>query len=441
MDLSAFQRKLARLPGVAAEASASAPAAAASASGDERRARIAKLRALIGEMEGRERARLKHAPKLAAPTVELPGELIETAHGPLHRRRLYLEPHHAHGVVPIARSLAVSPQTIAGLALDESLAGIDPRRVLYLDTETTGLSGGTGTLPFLVGLAFFEDESLVIEQLLLRRPGEEKPLLHALRERMEAASAVVTYNGKSFDWPLLRTRAVMNRVALPAPAAHLDLLHCTRRVLGPRLEKEAGGVRLVQVESDVLGMRREADIDGAEIPERFWAYVRGADASELVPVIEHNANDLVALAAILVVLAERWDAVLPSHAPEDVLGVAKTALRAGDTERARRWAEAACDAGADDGLACEALHLCATVHKRNADAHAAVAAIERALPLASPALRPRLHLELSKLLEHRLRDYTGALASAILARGAETAEVNEKRIARLEKKRKKLAAA
>jgi hypothetical protein len=292
-----------------------------------------------------------------------------------------------------------------------------------------------------VGLAYFEDESLVIEQLLLRRPGEEKPLLHALRERMEAASAIVTYNGKSFDWPLLRTRAVMNRVPLPPPSAHLDLYHCARRVLGPRLERDAGGVRLVQVESEVLGMRREADIDGAEIPERFWAFVRGADASELVPVIEHNANDLVALAAILVALAERWDAVLPSHAPEDLLGVAKTALRAGDEARARRWAEAATEAGAGDEVACEALRLCATVHKRSADPHAAIAAIERALPLASAALKPRLHLELSKLYEHKMRDYTGALASAILGRAAESAEANAKRLARLDKKRSKRAAA
>jgi hypothetical protein len=117
VDLSAFQRKLARLPGAApaaAEASPSEVPPSPASTDDERRARIAKLRALIGQMEGRERARLKHAPKPTAPKVELPGELIETAHGSLHRRRLYLEPHHAHGEVPVARSLRVSAQTIAG---------------------------------------------------------------------------------------------------------------------------------------------------------------------------------------------------------------------------------------------------------------------------------------------------------------------------------------
>ncbi len=452
MDLSAFQRKLARLPGAAVPASGPAtgpapaaepiapPIAPAAAPDDAQRlARIATLRSLLGELEERQRARPARA--RAESPVALLGERIDTAHGPLHRRRIELLPDHAHGRVPVARALSVSAPTLAGLALDPALATIDPRRVLYLDTETTGLSGGTGTLPFLVGMAFFEDESLVVEQLLLHRPGEEKPMLHALRERMERASAVVTYNGKSFDWPLLRTRAVMNRVPLPPPAVHLDLYPATRRVVGQRVGKDAGGVRLVHVEREVLGLTRHGDIDGAEIPERFWAFVRGADASGLVPVLEHNANDLVALAAILVALAERWDAVLPSHAPEDVLGVARTALRAGDTVRAGRWAEAASEAGGDDALACEALRLAAHVHRRHADPAAALDALDRALVRASNALAPRLELERSKLLEHRLRAFEPALDAARGSAGAEPPEAHARRLARLAAKLRKASRA
>jgi len=454
MNLDAFKRKLARLP-MATPASVLAlpdPTAERTADRPEdeaRRARIAQLRAMIGQVAGRSRAALKdrvvaldtpkHA-RLHRGVVELPGVLETTALGPLHRRSIILEPHHAHGMVPIVGSLAVSGATIAGLALDDGLATVDPRRFLYLDTETTGLAGGTGTLPFLVGMAYFEDESLVIEQLLLRKPGEEKPILARLAERIASASAIVTYNGKSFDWPLLRTRAVLNRVPLAAPAAHLDLLHCARRVLGPRLSQLGESVRLVSVEAQVLGMHRQGDIDGAEIPERFWNFVRGADASELVPVLEHNALDLVALAAILVVLAERWDAVLPSHAPEDRLAIARTALRFGDRGRAYDWARAASDAGGSDALTCEALKLAATVQRRNSDAASAVDLLEQALRVAAADQRAKLHLELSKLLEHRMRDLSGALTSAILARGAESEEANQKRIARIEKKRSKRAA-
>lgn len=451
MDLSSFKKKLARLAATPASAAVEraeivepshpSQVCAPIAPEDEARlARIAQLRALIGQVAGKSRAELKVRGGLerrAEKPVELPGVLEQTALGPLHRRTLYLEPTHAHGEIAVARSLAVNAATIAGLALDAELAGVDPRRFLYLDTETTGLAGGTGTLPFLVGLAWFEDESLVIEQLLLRKPGEEKPLLKKLAERMAEASAIVTYNGKSFDWPLLRTRAVLNRVPLPPPVAHLDLLHCARRVLGPRL----GEVRLVNVEAEVLGMHRQGDIDGAEIPERFWSFVRGADASQLVPVLEHNANDLVALAAILVCLAERWDGVLPSHAPEDRLAVAKTALRHGDEQRAFDWACSASDAGGSDALTCEALRLAATVQRRSSDVVRAVEFLNRALTVAPSSQRAKLHLELSKLLEHRVRDLSGALTSAILSRGAEPEEAHDKRIARIEGKRKKPAAA
>lgn len=442
MDLTRFRRSLSRMTDTKpAPADAVKHVEPPNPTDEARRARIAQLRTMIGQIAGRERAVLKARPPSPPPSVELPGTLEMTALGPLHTRAIYLEPRHAHGSVPVAGSLGVAGATIAGLALDDTLSGVDPRKFLYLDTETTGLSGGTGTLPFLVGLAWFEDESLVIEQLLLRKPGEEKPLLHRLAQRMAAASAIVTYNGKSFDWPLLRTRAVLNRVPLPPPVAHLDLLHCARRVLGPRLSATDEGVRLVNVEAEVLGFRRQGDIDGAEIPERFWSFVRGADASQLVPVLEHNANDLVALAAILVALAERWDAVLPSHAPEDRLGIAKTALRYGDERRAYDWACAASDAGGSDSLTCEALKLAATVQRRSSDVSSAVGLLERALKVACELQRPRLHLELSKLLEHRIRDLDGALTSAILARGAEATSANERRIARLEKKRSKRAAA
>ena len=104
-----------------------------------------------------------------------------------------------------------------------------------LDTETTGLSGGTGTLPFLIGTARFEDDGrFLVEQLFLRRPGEEAPMLHWLASQLAATTCLVTYNGKSFDWPLLRSRFVMNRVPVPPLPPHLDLLHCARRVFARR---------------------------------------------------------------------------------------------------------------------------------------------------------------------------------------------------------------
>ena len=174
----------------------------------------------------------------------LPGALRETEHGALHLIDEYLEPHHHHGRAPIASALQVPPERLAQLALDPALETIDLRRALFFDTETTGLAGGTGTVPFLIGIGWFEDESMRIQQLFLPEMGREAPMLHWLRERVQQSSCVVSFNGKAFDWPLLRTRFVLNRVPAPVLPPHLDLLHCARRVLRQRLRS----VRLVELE-------------------------------------------------------------------------------------------------------------------------------------------------------------------------------------------------
>jgi uncharacterized protein YprB with RNaseH-like and TPR domain len=398
----------------------------------DRRARIERLRGMIGKLA---QSGLRRAPPAAAP-VDPPGQLEETAHGPLQRVVSYLEPAHCHGHVPIASSLAVSAETIAKLALDTELCAIDPRRMLFLDTETTGLAGGTGTIPFLIGLAWFEDESLAIEQLVLRKPGEEAPMLHRLAERIARASCIVSYNGKSYDWPLLRTRFVLNRVPVAAPAAHLDLLHCAKRVFQRRL----GCVRLVHLESEVLGMRREADIDGAEIPQRFWDFVRDADGSALAPIVEHNANDLVALAAILATLADRYEALRPEHEPADQLGVARVAARADDAERAQRYAHAAAEGGGPNDVTVDALWLAAELARdRREDAERAVL-LERALGEAPDDERAaRLHLALAKHYEHRAKDYARALEHARCTVPAEGVADREHRVARIERKLAKAA--
>lgn len=427
MDL---KRKLARLSDAGPGSSASGPPPRAPSKDDARAARVERLRGMLGQLIADDRRKMRERPP-APPPVALPGVLEETAEGPLHRVETWLEPAHCHGRVPIARALDVSAATVAKLALDGELGAIDPRRMLFVDTETTGLAGGTGTIPFLIGLAFFEDESFYVEQLVLRKPGEEGPMLRRLSERMAWASCLVTYNGKSFDWPLLRNRFVMNRVPVVTPPPHLDLLHCARRVWKRRL----GQVRLVNLEAEVLGMRREHDIDGAEIPARFWDFVRAADGSALAPVIEHNVNDLVALAAILVSLVERYEELRPEHEPADQLGIAQVAVRAEDHERAVRYAAAAADGGGPVDVTMDALWLASELARKRDDHGARVALLERAIAETADEERAaRAHLALSKLYEHRLRDYPRALEHARMTAASEGVACRDHRIARIEAK-------
>jgi uncharacterized protein YprB with RNaseH-like and TPR domain len=179
----------------------------------------------------------------------------------------------------------------------------DPSQWLFLDTETTGLVGGSGTYAFLVGLAWWDSGGLQTEQLFMRDFGEEHSLLLALDERLAERRVLVTFNGKSFDWPLLETRFRMTRSIAPRiPATHLDFLHPSRQLWRPRL----GSVRLSELERHVLHVSsgskldwtREGDMNSGDIPEAYFSFVRGGLCAPLVPVFQHNQMDLRGLAAL-----------------------------------------------------------------------------------------------------------------------------------------------
>lgn len=216
-------------------------------------------------------------------------------------------------------------------------------QVLLVDTETTGLAGGTGTLAFLVGVAWWEGGELVVRQLFLPGPGREAGLLAALADWAVGFAVVVTYNGASFDLPLLRTRALMNRRA--DPLAHLlswDLLPAARRLWGRSL----ADCRQQTVESVVCGIvRGEGDIEGARIPEVWRAWLSGGDTEELLCVLRHNRRDLVGMACILERLCNESAALAGEPtAAEDwrrAWALARVAERRRDEVAAARWLAAA----------------------------------------------------------------------------------------------------
>ena len=359
------------------------------------------------------------------------GQRHDTEHGELHLIDEYLEPHHHHGRAPIAEALRVSTERLAQLALDPSLEGVDLQRALFFDTETTGLSGGTGTVPFLIGIGWFEDQSMRIQQLFLPELGREAPMLHWLRERVQQSSCLVSFNGKTFDWPLLRSRFVLNRVRAPVLPPHLDLLHCARRVLRSRLKS----VRLVELERKVLGMYREDDVSGALIPQLYFDYLDGGDVSPIAKVIEHNANDLIALAALVAELVNHFDEVHGGDDPRDHLAYAKVAERTGDRARARSFADAAAQGGGESMCTVEACMLNARMARRGGDVDDEERALLDALRAADDEiLRAGVRLALSKLYEHRRKDLARALEHAAGTALAEGEDAAERRVARLERR-------
>lgn len=223
------------------------------------------------------------------------------------------------------------------LAPDAAEMAADPEQWLFLDTETTGLAGGTGTYAFLVGIAWWDAGGLEVEQFFMREHSEEHSLLVALAERMAERPVLVTFNGKAFDWPLLETRFRMTRaIRPPAPRAHLDFLHPARNLWRLRI----GSVRLPELEKHVLRWNRGADVMSEVIPEIYFNFLRGGPPEPLVPVFLHNQMDLRGLAALAGrVVGLLADAETKGQDAFELYGVSRICERRGQAGRARRLYE------------------------------------------------------------------------------------------------------
>jgi len=417
-----FKRKLGFLPTPSTPPvnvpSAALPAAEAVASIEPGLSVIERLRSKMAEILERPEVLAPRSAPADPSETSLPFVREETPNGPLYRRHSVLPPSHHVGRIPVDSAYSSRPELLALLALDPSLSGIHLGGALFIDTETTGL-GGAGAIAFLLGMAWFDDQQrLNVEQLLLRSPSDEPALLDVLTERLARAQLLVSYNGKAFDWPLLKGRYVMNHRAIPGDLPHLDLLHIGRRLHRARL----GACRLKTLESEVLGFERGVDVDGGDVPARYAHFLRTGDEEALRQVVDHNAWDVVSMAALVGLYGEPFDLM---HG-EDLVGFAKTMKRAGALAVAERAADRALELGAKS-----ALKVRGDVHKARGDRARALEDFES---LAEGLDDPALRLELAKLYEHFVKDPTRALE--ILEQGTGEAEsAAAKRRQRLERKR------
>ncbi len=228
---------------------------------------------------------------------------------------------------------SLDPSALRLLAPEAPDEVADPQQWLFLDTETTGLAGGTGTYAFLVGIAWWDAGGLEVQQFFMREHSEEHSLLVALAERMAERRVLVTFNGKSFDWPLLETRYRMTRsIRPPVPRVHLDFLHPARNLWRLRL----GSVRLPELEKHVLGWNRGIDVMSELIPQIYYDFLRGGPPEPLVPVFLHNQMDLRGLAALSArVLSLLADPEGTGRDPLELFGVSRICERRGEQGRAR----------------------------------------------------------------------------------------------------------
>ncbi|HPW18147.1 MAG TPA: ribonuclease H-like domain-containing protein [Candidatus Aminicenantes bacterium] len=348
-----------------------------------------------------------------------------------------------YGQVPIGMGAQVPADIIGFLSRDAAFEGLDLSSALFLDLETTGLSGGAGTVPFLVGLAYYRDDRFRVTQFFLNDPAEEDRLIGELAGfiRDMGFKSIVTYNGKAFDLPLVETRFTLHRTPCPLRGLpHLDFLFSARSLW----KHKSDSCRLFDLARQIVQAERSEDIPGAEIPQRYFQYIRGGDFSLIEPILYHNQEDLLSLLGVVVagaVLVERHrGAAGPPAAddPGDVFGVARLFERAGDAATSSALFERALSGGR--GLSAEASHHARkrlSRHlKRTKDWDKALAVWrEAAAGEDVECLR-----ELAMYFEHTAKDYAEAARVAgeglALAKGRSPEAVRdfEKRIARLEGK-------
>jgi uncharacterized protein YprB with RNaseH-like and TPR domain len=342
---------------------------------------------------------------------------------------------HVHGLLPVGALLEHVPARLAMLAGDTPASGLGFRGLAFLDTETTGLAGGTGTYAFLVGLGVFEGDEFVVRQYFMRDIPEEPALLDFVRGMLGPCCGLVTFNGRAFDWPLLETRFAMNRQpAPPVDAYHLDLLLPARRLWRRRLSSCA----LSSLEEHVLGLRRsEDDVPGWAIPGLYRDFLVWGRAEPLRRVFYHNAHDILSLATLAAILCSAVCEPLQAlHHGEDLYSLALQYERAGDAETAAQLYEQCLRGQLSPSVRHAAMHRLSQIHRRAGEA-------QQALDLWH-ALAERGDLEacvaLAKHYEHCTGDLVQARSMTLRALGLlrQLRYPDQRRLAEVEHRLKRL---
>jgi uncharacterized protein YprB with RNaseH-like and TPR domain len=325
--------------------------------------------------------------------------------------------------------------------------------LLFFDLETTGLSGGAGTQAFLVGCGWFDDTGgFVTRQFLLTRFADERPILAALAGELARAGALVTFNGKSFDAPLIETRYLFHRLEwIGARLPHVDVLHPARRFWGSGAARPGeSSCSLAALERQILGAGRTGDVPGFEIPARYFRFVRSGDAGPLAAVLEHNRLDLLSLAGLTARLLGVVDAgAVAAQDAREALALGGVYTRAGDGPRALAAFQCAIemDVTVRGDLRVESLRALAVALRRARRFEEAAACWRRLLD--EPSCPPPCARDASEALaihhEHRLRDLAAAKAFALksLEHGPHPAwhQAVQHRVARIERRMERQAGA
>jgi hypothetical protein len=424
-QLEALRRKIARLEGRGREA-ASAQFSAQKA-------------ALEGQFSG-ENAVLQgentvgavvfHGENAPAGRNPAAGREVETPAGRHWEMERAWPAHYRHGVSDIGALSELPADILSALLSDaggERPIDCPPEHWAFLDTETTGLAGGSGTLAFLVGVGAITPRGFELKQYFLRQPAEEASLLTALAADLESFDVLVTYNGKAFDVPLLETRFLMNRRKAPFPRLqHVDLLHGARRLWRLKLES----CRLQDLEQRILGHERVGDVGGGFIPNLYFDYLRRGDARPLEPIFFHNAIDILSLACLTAVVPQAFREPARLKHGAELAGLARWLCKEDRLEEAVTLMRLALERPMSDALVWETLWRLADSERKLHAQASAVAAWRELSQVRNPFQAQALE-RLAMHYERVEKNLAMALECTQAALAIERTPELEKRAARL----------
>jgi uncharacterized protein YprB with RNaseH-like and TPR domain len=397
---------------------------------DELRKRMAAASARVAEqME----ARLAQRPEsiLTRLGEVVPGQEVRTPLGVHFEFERHWEPYRRHGNMEISQLADLPPNLLTGIG-EGALPVSSPKHWAFLDTETTGLAGGSGTCAFLVGIGRITPNGFTVRQFFMRDYPEEPSMLAAIQEALADAQVLITYNGKSFDIPLLESRYRLARARPPfGSLPHLDLLYGARRLWRLRFES----CRLVELETRILGFERHDDVPGDLIPQIFFDYVRTGRALRLGPVFEHNALDIVALACLTGVVPWAFQssgAAQLAHGAE-LISLGRWLRQLGRLEEVRDLFRRAIASRISDQLLFRTMWDLAEIEKKLNALDAAIAVYTDLAAEPNP-FRVAAFQELSKHYEHRERNFAMALDLTEQAFALEANPELERRRNRLRRK-------
>ncbi len=324
--------------------------------------------------------------------------------------------------------------TISTIFNDPELTKIDPLKLLYFDTETTGLSGGTGTIPFMLGFGFIDRNSFEVRIFILNDPAREGLFLDEVDRFLDELDieGVVTYNGKSFDYPLMETRYVLNRKKFPLlDYPHLDFLPPARMIWKNTFESR----KLGYLGDILLNISRDDDVDGSLIPRLYFEYLRSGNFSMIEKVVEHNALDIVGLSALLLLGCSYIDDISRTSEEGEMLGVALLNEKSGLFSDAEKLYNQINKHAVRDEIIAQSVKRLALIKKKRKLFEEA----EELWKILSGYGDKLALREMSIYLEHKKKDFAGAVE--FVQKGLELAEISEtqrkdfeKRLARLKRK-------